>query len=232
MDSFMARMARYRGSLVRVKDALGLHARAKEYLHRLSTAGVVRHVGWGWYWIPARYNDPLEFLAMDKGFKVLTRHTAARVWSYGFVKRSTYSLAVTDRSYKRALESFAKLMGWVFEVKYYRSLPFGYIRVGKLFVEELEHSIASCVASWEFLDGLAALYVRRDEVSFEKLRAISRWMRIAKTDVRVWSAIRYACHLFNEELRKKMFRVRKAELENAEVRELLEEAVAKVVELA
>jgi len=233
LRSFMEELAsNYSGSLIKVKEVLKIHGRAKEYLHRLSLSGAVKRVGWGWYWVPARYKDPLDFLSGDKGFKVLIDHTAASLWNYGFIKHDTYRIAVVDRSYKRALESFAELMGWKFEVKYYHELPFNYVKLDELLVEELEHCIASCVANWEFLDGLAALYIRKEEVDFEKLKAVSRWKRVAGTNVRVWAIIKYACKLFNEELSRNLFDVRRVKVSNQQLKELVSEVVAKVVELA
>ena len=98
-------------------------------------------------------------------------------------------------------------------------------------VESLESSIASCIAEWSFLDALAMLYFRRNEVNFRKLRAISRWRRISRSNIRVWSVIKYACSLFNERFGEKLFNVRKTSL-SREIKELVDEAVDKVLEFA
>ena len=54
-----------------------LHPRAKEYLYRLSKNGEIRHVDWGWYFIPEEYEDPWDFLAKDKRFNVVIKQTTA-----------------------------------------------------------------------------------------------------------------------------------------------------------
>jgi len=56
-----------------------VHPRSKEYLHRLSKRGMVKRVGRGWYYIPEEYRDPWNFLAWDRGFKVVIKQTAASV---------------------------------------------------------------------------------------------------------------------------------------------------------
>ncbi len=66
----------------------------------------------------------------------------------------------------------------------------------------------------------------------KKVRRLSRWKRIARTDARVWSAIRYACQLFNERSGRKLFDVRDRDFRNDDVKELVEEAVEKVLEFA
>lgn len=91
--------------------------------------------------------------------------------------------------------------------------------------------MVSCVADWSFLDTFALLYFRRDEIFLRKVRRLSRWKRIARTDTRVWSAIRYSCQLFNERLGKRLFNVRSREFSD-DVKELVEEAVEKVLDFA
>ena len=49
--------------------------------------------------------------------------------------------------------------------------------------------------------------------------------------LRVWSVIRYSCSLFNERVGRKLFNVRRTSLE-AGIRELVDEAVDKVMEFA
>jgi len=218
--------------LFRVRDAERVHPRAKEYLHRLSRGGVVRRVGWGWYVIPEEYRDPWEFLAKDRRFKVVIKQTAASIWNYDFIHRDIYRLAVEDRSYKRALEGLAEQMGWSFEVEYHKKVPYEYRRIDELFVEAPESCIVSCMSEWSFTDAFAILYFRRDEVDFEKLKRMARWRRISKTDTRVWTAVKYGCSLLNEKLGRRVFRVRSTDLKRDDVRELVEEAVEKVIEFA
>jgi len=233
LESFRAALANgWTGGLFRVRDVEKVHPRAKEYLHRLSKRGIVRRVGWGWYYIPEEYRDPWDFLARDRGFKVIIKQTAASVWNYDFIHRDIYRLAVEDRSYKRALESFARQMGWNFEVEYYNKVPYEYMRVDGLFVEAPESCIVSCMSEWSFTDAFAILYLRKDEVDFEKLRRMARWRRISKTDTRVWTAVKYGCNLLNEKLGKRIFRVRSTDLKCDDVKELIGEVVEKVIEFA
>jgi len=233
LESFRAALANgWAGGLFRVRDVEKVHPRAKEYLHRLSKRGVVKRVGWGWYYIPEEYRDPWDFLVRDRGFKVVIKQTAASVWNYDFIHRDIYRLAVEDRSYKRALEGFARQMDWNFEVEYYNKVPYEYMRVDGLFVEAPESCIVSCMSEWSFVDAFAILYFRRDDVDFDKLRRMAGWRRISKTDTRVWTAVKYGCSLLNEKLGKRVFRVRSTDLKHDDVRELVEEAVKKVIEFA
>jgi len=220
---------RYSGSLFSVKQAYKIHPRAKEYLHRLSRLGLIRHVSRGWYYIP-KEQDAWSFLATDRNFKVLIKQTAASIWNYDFIHRNVYKLAVKSKSFKKALEAFGEEHGWIFEVEAHNVIPYEYKRVGNLLVESLESSIVSCIADWSFLDALAALYFRREEVDFRKLRRISRWKRLAGSNTRVWSVIKYACNLFDE-VGKGFFNVKKTSL-SEEIKELVDEAVSKVIEFA
>ena len=105
-----------------------------------------KHVTWGWYWIPTSYNDAWDFLVKDKGFKVIIKQTAASIWNYDFIHRAVFRLAVNNLSYKRALETFAKSMGWDFEVEFHRKIPYEYREIDGLFVETLESCIVTCIA--------------------------------------------------------------------------------------
>lgn len=231
LDDFsVALKKKYLGSLFSVKHAYQIHPRAKEYLYRLKGLGEVKRVGWGWYYIPKK-QDIWGFLASDKNFKVLIKQTAASIWNYDFIHRNVYKLAVKDKSFKRALEAFGEKQGWIFEVEVYDKIPYEYERVGNLLVESLESSIVSCIADWSFLDALATLYFRRDKIDFRKLRRISRWKRVSRANTRVWTVIKYACSLFNEEFGEKIFNVRKTSL-SRDIKELVEEAVDKVIEFA
>ncbi|MHA1835119.1 MAG: hypothetical protein ACTSV7_14175, partial [Candidatus Baldrarchaeia archaeon] len=142
-----------------------------------------------------------------------------------------YRLAVENISYKKALEDFGKRKGWIFEIEYHKKIPYEYKVVDGLFVEVLESCLVNCVAEWSFLDAFATLYFRRDEISLRKIREMGRWKRISKTNVRVWNAVKYACNLFNENLNEKIFNVKKTRLQE-DLRELIEEAVEKVLEFA
>ncbi len=223
---------RWRGSLFTVSEAKRIDARAKEYLHRLRRLGEVERVHWGWYYLPEKHMDVWDFLTRDRGFKVLIKQTAASIWNYDFVHRNVYRLAVEDSAYKRALERFGKNRGWIFEVEYHDKIPYEYREVDSLFIETPESCLVSCIAAWSFLDAFAVLYFRRDEISFNKVKELARWKRISRTDVRVWNAIKYGCRLFDEQIGRRMFNMKAARLEQVDVKELIEEAVEKVVEFA
>lgn len=231
LERFKVRLAKsFSGRLFSLSSIQKIHPRAKEYLHRLARGNKVTRIARGWYWIPERYNDAWEFLAKDKGFKVIIKQTAASVWNYDFVHRDVFRLAVNNQSYKRALEAFAKSMGWDFDIEYHRRIPYEYRRIDGLLIETLESCIVSCLAEWSFIDAFAALYFRREEIDFSKLKNIGRWKRVSKTNLRVWTLIKYGCKLFNEYLGKKVFRFKATEVKQADVRELINEAIEKVVE--
>jgi len=232
LESFRSALkGRWAGGLFTVGDAEQVHGRAKEYLYRLSKSGGVRRVHRGWYYIPER-QDVWGFLAKDEEFKVVIKQTAASIWNYDFVHRDVYRLAVQSRSYKKALENLAREMGWVFEVEFHDKMPYEYMKVDELFVETPESCVVSCMSEWAFMDAFATLYFRRDEVDFDKLRQLGRWKRISKTDTRVWTAIKHGCSLLNKRSGKRAFKVKATHLEQEEVRELIEEAIEKVVEFA
>jgi hypothetical protein len=88
-----------------------IHPRAKEYLHTLTKGNGVRRVTWGWYWIPTSYRDAWEFLAKDRGFKVIIKQTAASIWNYDFVHRDVFRLAVNNRYLQKGLGSFRQEHG-------------------------------------------------------------------------------------------------------------------------
>ena len=49
--------------------------------------------------------------------------------------------------------------------------------------------------------------------------------------MRVWTAVKYGCSLLNERLGKRVFRVRSTDLRRDDVRELIEKAVEKRLNL-
>jgi hypothetical protein len=130
------------------------------------------------------------------------------------------------------LENFAKEMGWAFEVEFHDKIPYEYKKVDGLFVETPESCIVNCVSEWAFMDAFATLYFRRGEVDFDKLRGLGRWKRISKTDTRVWTAIKYGCKFFNDQLGRGVFKVKATGLGQEDVKELIEEAVERVMEFA
>lgn len=219
---------KYSGSLVKVGEIK--EPNAKEYLNKLAKAGLIERVTWGWYWIPDDITDPWDFFEKDKGFKVVCCQTAASMWNQDFVHRDTYSLKVSDRSYGKALEEFAKKKGWRFQIEYVEK-PENYVKVGKLYVENVGEVITECLGRWAFIDAFAALYANRDDINFEDLAKQSYWKRISGTNIRVRQALEYGGRLINEMTGKDLFEVRKTKLENEYVRREIEEAVEKVVEL-
>jgi len=222
---------KWSGSLLSVSDARQINGRAKEYLHRLNKCGEVRRVYWGWYYVPER-QGVWDFLGKDKGLKVVIKQTAASVWNYDFIHRDIYRLAVEDRSYKNALENFAKEMGWIFEVEYHDKIPYEYRRVDDLFIEAPESCVVNCMSEWSFADAFATLHFRKNEIDFDKLKRLGRWRRISKTDTRVWTAIKCGCKLLNDHLGKQIFKVKAMSLKQDDVKELIEEATERVVEFA
>jgi hypothetical protein len=233
LEQFSSALAeKWKGSLFKVNEAKKIDVRAKEYLYRLGRLGEVERVYWGWYYVPEKQRDVWEFLTSDKWFKVLIKQTAASIWNYDFVHRNVYRLAVEDHSYKKALERFGKERDWIFEVEYYQKVPYEYKEVDRLYIETPESCLVSCMADWAFLDAFAVLYFRKDETSFGKVRELARWKRISRTDTRVWNAIKYGCSFFNEHIGKRVFNVKSTMLEQDDVKELVEEAVEKVMEFA
>jgi hypothetical protein len=233
LDEFKDRLVQdFSGSMFSLSQAQKAHRRAKEYLHRLVKSDSVKRIALGWYWIPTGYEDAWEFLARDRGFKVIVKQSAASIWNYDFVHRDVLRLAVNDQSYRRALEIFAQAMSWSFEVEFYRKIPYGYRKVDGLFVETLESCVVNCLAEWSFMDAFAALYFRREEIDFSELRRLGRWKRVSRTNLRVWTLIKYGCKLFNKRLGREVFRFKAGEIKQADVRGLINEAVEKVVEFA
>jgi len=102
---------RYAGCLVKVEDVKKVEPNAKEYLNKLAKAGLIEKVRWGWYWVPDDVKDPWDFFKKDKGFKIISCQTAASLWNNDFIHRDAYALKVSDRSYAKALEEFAKKRG-------------------------------------------------------------------------------------------------------------------------
>jgi hypothetical protein len=225
-------LERFSGSLVKVKDVKEIEPNAKEYLNKLAKAGLVERVRWGWYWVPGEVKDVWDFLEKDRNFKIISSQTAASLWNYDFIHRDAYVLKVTDRSYGKALEEFARRRGWRFHTEYVlKPSEEGYTKLGKLFVENVEETIIRCMQDWAFTDAFATLYSNRHRVQLGKLSKESYWKRISKSDVRIRQALEYGCHLINKLVGKELFRVRESGLEDAYVKREIEEAVEKVVEL-
>jgi len=221
---------KYAGCLVKVEDAEKVEPNAKEYLNKLAKAGLIEKVRWGWYWVPDDVRDPWDFFEKDKGFKIISRQTAASLWNNDFVHRDAYALKVSDRSYAKALEEFARKRGWRFQVEY-SAEPAGYKKAGKFFVEDMDETIIECMQRWAFMDAFATLYSNRSKVRLEDLSKQGYWKRIKGTEVRVRQALEYGCSLINELTGKDLFKVKKPRLKDEYVKREIEEAVERVVEL-
>ena len=197
----------------------------------MARVGLIEKVRWGWYWIPTNIKDPWDFFEKDKGFKKVACQTVASLWNQDFVHRDAYSLKVSDRSYGKALEEFAKGRGWRVQVEYV-DRPSNYRKVGRLLVEDIDETITECISRWAFMDAFAALYSNRDKIRLEDLSKQGYWKRIRGTNVRVRQALEYGCHLINELTGKELFEVREPKLDDEYVKREIEEAVGKVVELS
>jgi len=231
LQRFYSRLKeRHAGSLVKVEDTKYIEPNAKEYLIKLTKLGLIEKVHWGWYFIPNKVEDPWDFFEEDGGFKVICCQTAASLWNQDFIHRDAYSLTVSDRSYERALEDFAKIRGWRINVEYVAQ-PKGYTRIGKLLVQGVNETIIECIQRWAFMDAFAVLYSNRKKIVLEALLKRSYWKRVYGTNIRVRQVLEYGCRLINESVNRKIFSVRKQELNDAYVKREVEEAVEKVVEL-
>jgi len=219
---------KYSGYLVKVEEIED--SNAKEYLNKLARVGLIEKVRWGWYWVPSDIKDPWDFFEKDKGFKIISCQTAASLWNQDFVHRDSYSLKVSDRSYGKALEEFARRRGWRVQVEYVAK-PTNYTKTGKLFVEEINETIIECMSRWAFINAFAVLYSNRNRIRLEDLSKQSYWKRIRGTNIRVRQALEYGCHLINELTGKEMFDAARARLDDKYVKREIEEAIEKVVEL-
>jgi hypothetical protein len=139
-------------------------------------------------------------------------------------------LRVSDRSYGRALEEFAKRRGWRFQVEYLDK-KMKCKKVGRLLVEDVHETIIECMNRWAFIDALATLYSNRHRIKLSDLLRQSYWKRIRGSNVRVRQALEYGCFLINESIGNRVFDVRKPRLDDEYLKRELEEAVEKVVEL-
>lgn len=221
---------KYAGCLVKVEDVKEIEPNAKEYLNKLARVGLIEKVRWGWYWIPDDIKDPWDFFEKDKGIKIISCQTAASLWNNDFIHRDVYAFKVSNRSYGKALEKFAKRRGWRVQVEYSTKRT-KYKKVGKLFVEDLSGTIIECMRRWAFMDAFAALYSNRNRISLEDLLERGYWNRVRGTKVRVRQALEYGCYLINKFADKEIFKVRKSRLEDEYVKREIEEAIERVVEL-
>jgi len=123
-------------------------------------------------------------------------------------------------------------MDWDSEVEYYKKTPYEYKKVDCLFIETLESCIVSCLADWSFIDAFATSYFRKEEIDFDRFKLFGRWKRVSRTNLRVWTLVKHGYKLFNGHFGKEIFKFKSTEIKQTEVRELVNEAVEKVVEFA
>jgi hypothetical protein len=231
LNTFRRKLHPFEGSLVSVKSIKGIEPRAKEYLNKLSKEGLIERVKWGWYWVPAEITDVWDFLEKDKNFKVVSAQTAASFWNNDFIHREVYSLKVEDKSYGKALQAFAKKMGWNVEIEYSKNLSkVKYRKVGNLLVENIEDNVIECLQRWAFTDAFATLYENKNKIDLGRLYQDAYWKRISKTNVRTKQALEYGFHQMEESSGVK-FPHRETKIEDSFVRREIDEAIERVVEL-
>jgi len=227
LQNFYKKMEKWKGSLIRVE--MLKEQNAKEYLNRLARAGLIERISWGWYWIPVKIKDELDFLSRDKNFKIIASQTAASFWNADFVHRDIYIVKVTDRSFAKALEEFSKQKNLKIRVKYVKD-KIDYVRIGKLKIGKIEDSIIDCIQNWAFIDAFATLYANKKRIDFENLARENYWKRIPKSSVRVGQVLGYGCYRLNKLAQKRLFSVRKVSLEDKFIKREVDEAVEKVAE--
>lgn len=220
-------VADWKGSLVKVADLQ--EKNAKEYMNQAARAGLVERVRWGWYWVIDETTDVRAFLEKDRHFKVIAGQSAASYWNLDFVHRDICLVKVRDESYGKALEAFASSKGWQIQAQPLENSDNGYRKIGKLLVESPETTVIECMQDWAFLDALAVLYAHPQQYS--KIAKESYWRRISRSDVRVRQALAYSCAIFNEKTGTNRFPTQRAKIEDEFLREQLDEAIEKVIEL-
>jgi hypothetical protein len=223
----------YKGSLIKVNKIKELDPNAKKYLNKLSKAGYIERITWGWYWVPDDYRDFYDFLKKDRNFKVLSGQSAASFWDYDFVHRDIYNLKVGDHSYKKALETFAKSKGWEVQVDYVKDIPeSNYVIKGGIYVETPEDTVIDCLRRWAFLDAFAVLYTNKYRIRLKELYRRTYWKRIARSDVRIKQALEYGTYRFYKLSGEQVFKTRKTTIEDELIRKDIDEAIEKVAEFA
>jgi len=227
LQNFCKKLERWEGSLVKVE--MLKEQNAKEYLNRLARIGLVERISWGWYWIPAKIKDELDFLAKDKNFKVIAAQTAASFWNADFVHRDFCIVKVADRSLAEALEEFSKQKNLKIKVEYVKD-KMDYAMIGKLNIEKIEDSIIDCIQNWAFIDAFATLYTNKKRINFKNLIKENYWRRIPESSVRVGQVLGYGGYRLNKLAQTRVFSIRKVDLRDKFIREEVDEAIEKVVE--
>lgn len=226
-DFYKKIVKEWNGSLVKVSFIKEPHA--KEYLNKLSKAGLIERVSWGWYWIPDKTEDIWDFLRKDKNFKVIAVQTAASLWNYDFIHRDVVVLKVRNRSYGKALQEFAKKRGWSIEVEYAEKIRYQKIR--NLLVEDVDDTVIDCLQNWAFMDAFAVLYVNKDRLTLKKLADRGYWRRVSGTNIRVRQVLDYGAYRMNVLSGENLFKAQGLGLKDNFVKSEIDEAVEKVIEL-
>lgn len=178
----------WKGSLVRVNYIR--KPRAKEYLNRLAKEGAIEKVSWGWYWIPAKIQEPLDFLRKDKNFKMISSQTAASFWNGDFVHRDVYIVKVKDKSYGKALEKFGEGKGWKFQTNATKE-KLNFETINGLRVESMERTVVDCLKSYAFEDAFATLYSNKDKIDVKKMERKYYWDRLPHSEIRLRQILGY-----------------------------------------
>lgn len=231
LKEFYGKLGRYKGSLVRVSTAKKLDKNAKEYLAKLAKQGIIEKAAWGWYYIkPEKEVDVFEFLRQDQNFKALVNQSAASFWNQDFIHRETLTAVVCDKPLKKAMETFARKMGWNLVVEHNKDArKLKVIKIRKLAIEVPDETAVECMRNWAFTDAISVLVANRGSIDWEGLARKSYWTRIPGTNVRVRQAIEYAAHRLNKRKMLK-FGARNAVIKNDFVKQELDEALDKVLE--
>ena len=232
LQAFLKELKRgWQGSLVKVSEAEEIDANAKQYMNRLARLSEIERVAWGWYWVQDKYRDFFDFLRKDKHFKVIQKQTAASYWNGDFIHRDTYSVAVSDKSYGKALNEFAESRGWHVAVEFRKLRKDQYQETGGLYVESLEDTIVDCVKDWAFADALSSLHENKDRVDWPRIFRHS-WERISGSDTRVGQVVKYGTGIISRETGGTAYAENRAAIPDDFVRRQVEEAAEKVAEFA
>ncbi len=218
LKEFLENLTRkWSGSLLKVSFVS--HKNAKEYVNKLAKKGKIEKVTWGWYYIPDESETPLDFLRKDRNFKVLVSQTAASFWNGDFIHRNVYFMVVEDKSYKKALASFAGKRGWNFriDVKENAKEEIEFTRKNGLNVEKPAESAAECLQNWAFTDAFSVVLSNKGVKT--ELKEFY-WKRISGTNVRIGQVINYGLN------RKKTTKIPES------VKEDIDESIEKVMEFA
>jgi len=210
-------LGKWKGSLIKVNFIR--HENAKEYMNKLAKEGEIERVAWGWYYIPGKPLNEPDFLRKDRNFKVLVAQTAASFWNGDFIHRNVYFIVVEDKSYGKALETFAKKREWNFRIDANKNArkKIGFVRKNGLNIEKPTESAALCAQNWAFTDAFSII------LSSRKIRTEIKdfyWKRVSGTNIRLGQIINYGVnHDKNAKIPEKL-------------KEEIDEAVEKVMEFA